>query len=388
MGRILILDGMWNKSLSAVRSFGRKGFYVTAGESTILSTALFSKYCNKRFVYPSPLRSREEFFACLEDELIRGRYDAVFPMELSTQLLITGQRDKFEKYARIPFAGPDITEKVHDKAFLMQYAANNGFDIPMTWFIRCPEELNDISDKVRYPVMIKPRNSSGSRGIMLANGKNELLAAYRMVHKRYEFPIIQDYIPPGGDSYGVGLLLNFSSRVRASFVYRRLRSYPVSGGPSTLRESVKRDDISKIASALLTSLGWKGVAHVEFKIDPRDGRPKLLEINPRFWGSLELAIAAGVDFPYLLYKIAMEDDVAAVEDYKAGIRRRWLIPGDLLHFAANPARSKILKDFLDFRTKDDILSIRDPLPAVGRILSGVGLLFDSEMRKFLFRRDV
>ena len=183
--------------------------------------------------------------------------------------------------------------------------------------------------------------------------------------------------------YGVGLLLNFKSETRASFVYKRLRSHPVSGGPSTLRESVKREDVREIAESLMKSLQWTGIAHVEFKIDPRDAKPKLLEVNPRFWGSLQLAIESGMDFPFLLYKMAIDGDIDSVKDYTLGVKCRWLIPGDFLNFIKNPNRFRLKPSFFDFKIKDDIISLKDPLPIIGRLSSVLAFLYDKEMKNLL-----
>lgn len=387
MGKVLILDGMWNKSLAAVRSFGRKRFDVTAGEKTLLATAMFSRYCNKRFVYPSPALFPDDFLKDLEEELRRGNYDVIFPMEFSTQVLLTDtvNRQKLEQYTRIPFANAGLTKKCNDKAFIMRHAMERGIDIPTTYFVNDTEHIAEIAHKIEYPALIKPRVSSGSRGIVYVKNKDELTPLYGHVHKQYPFPIIQEYIPDGGEIYGVGLLLNFESEVRASFVYKRLRSYPVKGGPSTLRESVQRDDIREIAISLMKSLGWTGIAHVEFKIDIRDGKPKLLEVNPRFWGSLQLAIESGIDFPLLLFKMAMDGDVETVVTYNIGVRCRWLIPGDLLHFIKNPERLRLKPNFFDFKIKDDIISLKDPLPILGRISSVLTFFYDKEMKDLLNR---
>ncbi|MCR4292374.1 MAG: ATP-grasp domain-containing protein [Candidatus Kuenenia sp.] len=385
MNRVLVLDGMWNKSLAAVRSFGRKGFYVTAGERTRLATAIFSKYCSRRWVYSSPVISPVNFLNDLEAELKVGKYDVIFPMEFSTQVLLTNaaNRQMIERYTRLPFADESLAKKGNDKAFIMQYARERGIDVPTTYMVNNIEQLAAIAKETVYPALIKPRNSSGSRGIVYVKEKEELLTLYFKVHKEYPFPIIQEYIPDGGDVYGVGLLFNFQSEIRASFVYKRLRSHPVSGGPSTLRESVKREDVRDIAVSFMKSLRWTGVAHVEFKIDPRDGKPKLLEVNPRFWGSLQLAVESGIDFPFLLFKLAMEGDIEPVMDYNYGVRCRWLIPGDLLHFIKNPERLRLKPNFFDFKTKDDIISLNDPMPVIGRLLSVLTFLYDKEMKSLL-----
>lgn len=387
MGRVLILDGMWNKALAAVRSFGIKGFSVTVGERTRFATAIFSKYCRRKLIYSSPAIAPDAFLKDLEDELRKERYDVVFPMEFSTQILLTetATRARIERYTRLPFADANIAKKAHDKAFIMQYARERGLDVPTTFIVTDINQLEKISQEITYPALIKPRNSSGSRGIQYVKKRDDLTTLYLEVHKQYPFPIIQEYIPDGGEVYGVGLLLNFQSEIKASFVYRRIRSNPVRGGPSTLRESVKREDVRKIAELLMKSLQWTGIAHVEFKIDPRDGKPKLLEVNPRFWGSLQLAIESGVDFPFLLYKMAMEGDIEPVMDYDVGVRCRWLIPGDLLHFIKNPARFRLKPSFFNFKIKDDIISLKDPLPIIGRLSSVLTFLYDKETKALLNR---
>ncbi|MEK6598776.1 MAG: ATP-grasp domain-containing protein [Deltaproteobacteria bacterium] len=380
--KILILDAMWNKTLAAVRSLGRRGFYLTVGEKTRFATALFSKYCSRRVIYPSPASKPDEFLDWLLKEVKSNSYDMLLPTEFETLEIILKNKKEIEPYTRVPFADYNLISKVNDKAWLIRYAEKNGYLCPKTYFI---EALNEFRyEDMEYPLVIKPRKSSGSRGLVYVNRPSEFLTAFQKVHSRYPFPLVQEYIPNGG-AYGVGALFNLNSEPRAAFVYKRLREYPVSGGPSTLRESVKNDEIRDIAISLLKSLNWVGVAMVEFRVDARDGKAKLMEINPRFWGSLQLAILSGMDFPYLLYKMAVDGDIEPVWDYETGIRCRWLIPGDILHFISNPDRMRLQPGFFTRTQGDDIISIADPMPIVGRISSVLPFLFDKEMRRLIFR---
>jgi hypothetical protein len=112
-----------------------------------------------------------------------------------------------------------------------------------------------------------------------------------------------------------------------------------------------------------------------------------MELNPRFWGSLALAIHAGVDFPYLLYKMAMGEAFEPVRDYEVGVRCRWLLPGDILHFLQNPDRFHLEPSFFECRgTFDDILSWDDPLPTIGSFLTLFSLIWDKDLRRYLTRR--
>jgi hypothetical protein len=123
---------------------------------------------------------------------------------------------------------------------------------------------------------------------------------------------------------------------------------------------------------------------VEFRVDPRDGEPKLLEVNPRFWGSLHHAIVCGVDFPHLLYVMAMEGDVEPQREYRVGIRTRSLLHGELLHFARNPERFRLKPGLTDFSIPDDLLSSSDPWPALGRLSSLIPAIYDRELREVMF----
>jgi predicted ATP-grasp superfamily ATP-dependent carboligase len=379
-GRVLILDGFWNKALAAVRSLGERGLSVAVGAETRLAPAMFSRHCRRRFVYPSAAGRPADFLEALERELAGGGYDVLRPMELDTQLLVPGGRGRLAERVRIPFADAQRTLRVNDKGFLAGFAKEQGIDCPATFLPSGAEEATALAPALPYPVLVKPRHSSGGRGIVRVEAPGEFLAAYRAVDARYPLPIVQEGLPPGGEALGVAVLMNFASEPRAAFAYRRLREYPVSGGPSTLRESVRDPRLCEGAERLLAALGWTGVAMVEYKVDPRDGRPKLLEVNPRFWGSLHHAILCGVDFPFLLYRLAMEGDVARVDGYRVGVRSRSLLHGEVMHFLRNPHRLDLRPGLAAFSIPDDVLSARDPLPVLGRILSLVALARDPHLR--------
>ncbi len=382
--RVLVLDGFWNKALAAVRSLGRQGVYVAAGEWTRLAPALFSRHCRRRFVYPSAITHPAAFLAALEAELAAGGYDVLMPMELATQLLVTERRGRLEQFVRIPFADAEHARRVHDKGFLAAFAGRHGIRCPATVFPREPDEAAELGRELSYPVLVKPRQSSGGRGIIRVERRADLARAYATVHARSPAPIVQECLPAGGEAIGVAVLMNFASEPRASFVYRRLREYPIAGGPSTLRESVWRPEVAEVAERLLSGLGWVGVAMVEFKVDPRDGQPKLLEVNPRFWGSLHHAIVCGVDFPCLLTRLAMDGDIEPVANYRVGVRTRSLFHGELLHFLKSPRRFQLRPALYDFSIPDDVLSADDPLPTVGRIASLAALVHNKDLRSMLW----
>jgi predicted ATP-grasp superfamily ATP-dependent carboligase len=383
---VFVTDGHWRKTLAVVRSLGRKGIRVTVGESTRIATSFLSKYCSQRVIYPSPISNPDGFLQRLRREVTTG-YRAIFPMEEETLLLIARHRDLFERFVFLPIGQYEKIQFVRDKERLLKFAMGKGIPCPRTSFFKTPDEVK--TSRLELPAVIKPRISSGAFGIRYVTEAKELLSTYLGVHQKYPRPLVQERIPWGGDSLGVSALFDEDSKVKAAFVHRRLREYPISGGPSTLRESVFHPQVLELGLSLLKALDWIGVAMVEFKVDPRDNTPKLMEVNPRFWGSLQLAIFSGVDFPYLIYRMAKGESFEPVLTYEVGRRCRWLLPGDIFHFLKNPNRFHLSPSFFDFfheNTCYDIISRKDPWPVLGRVLTILPFLYDRDMRRFLAPR--
>lgn len=313
----------------------------------------------------------------------------LLPMEDETIDLAARFRDVLARLTYLPVVSHAQLSAARQKDSVLKLAAGLGIPIPQTWYIDNLAQIDRLKATLPYPVVIKPRIGAGAVGVAYPRNPDELAVQYRHLHRRFPYPLIQEKIPTRGHGYGASFLMDHNAKVKAAFVHKRLREFPVTGGASTLRESARNDTIRDMAEALLKALNWFGVAMVEFKIDPRDGTPKLMEINPRFWGSLALAIASGVNFPYLLLRMAHGEDFKPVEHYTIGKKARWLLPGDVLHFIHNPQRARMQPPFFKFWDKDtvyDILSWRDPLPTLGRGLTPLTFLYDRDMQKRLAAR--
>src|SRR6185437_2235374 len=134
-------------------------------------------------------------------------------------------------------------------------------------------------------------------------------------------------------------VLVWDGKIVAQFAHRRIREKPPAGGISVYRESVAVDEeLLRMSLALLAEFEWRGVAMVEYKVDESTGQPYLMEINGRFWGSLQLAIDSGVDFPILLMAAATGQEVEPVSRFRTGVRSRWFW-GDVDHLLTRLRRS-------------------------------------------------
>jgi predicted ATP-grasp superfamily ATP-dependent carboligase len=381
---VLVTDGSGNHALAAVRSLGRRGVRVVAADSSRLVQAGFSRFCAQRAVYPSPARGIGEFQSGLRRIIETTGAQVLLPMTERTLTALAPIRDEIgSRLTLAPLPSPQALETAFDKSATLALAASLGMPAPRTFDPRSPAEVAQARGRFTGPVVIKPRRSERvtADGRVMPGGPVEycfaperLEAAYLAVHRRAPFPLIQEYIP--GEGYGISVLYD-RGRMRALFAHRRLRMLRPTGSGSTLRESIAPPaDMVAVARALLESLRWHGVAMVEFKRDARDGAPVLMEINGRFWNSLPLAVASGVDFPWLLYTLATRGECPECFDYRRGVKGRWLL-GDARHllevlrgrpsgFADGyPSRLGSLADFLKFTGRDvryDDLWRSDPAP--------------------------
>ena len=382
MQRVLVTDGRSRASLAVVRSLGKHGLKVTCGESFNCST-FYSKY-SERFFYPPPDKQPDLFVKSILDLVEKKKYEAIIPIRDDATLLLSKNKDLFRDFVKIPVADYKTLCIGRDKSQTIKLALKNSVPCPKTFF---PEDLNDLlryQNEFEFPLVIKPNESSGSRGIKVVNSFEELLIEYKKVISEFGPSMVQEFIPYNG-AYGVSMLFN-KGEPRAIFTHKRLRQYPESGGPSTLRESVRYHEIEEYATRLLKKVKWHGVAMVEFRIDARNNEPKLMEINPRFWGSLELAVASGVDFPYMLYQMATNGDVEPIFEYKIGKKVRWLL-GDILWFLNTKNKVRKFPEFIKFRgIGDDLLSFDDPFPAMGMVIENIKSLTMKERRTHAFNR--
>jgi predicted ATP-grasp superfamily ATP-dependent carboligase len=179
--------------------------------------------------------------------------------------------------------------------------------------------------------------------------------------------LIQEYVP--GEIHDVGLLFN-RGKPRAALTQKRLKMYHRSGGIGIHNETTHEPELRDSAIALLKALNWHGPALVEFKIDSRDGEAKLMEVNSRFWGTVDLAIQAGVDFPLLACKMAVDGDVEPVFDYQVGMKYKWTLPYGLLYALESNRKWHYLWEFLrvNRHTRTDIW-LSDPMPLLIEVLS-------------------
>jgi len=402
---VFVTDGAERPALAIVRALGSRGATVIVGAEERVSLAATSRYCSRRVTYPSPDRDRAGFEHFLLDFVARERVDVVLPVTDVTTHAVCAHQDWIGRYTAVAVPPLDVFESISDKGALLERAARVGVPTPRTVFIDRPSRLGDVINDVDYPAVVKPTRSripvDGGwvrASVHYAYSAAELLHLYQTVPYLSSSPslIQQRIVGPG-----IGIFLLFDrGRLVCEFGHRRLREKPPAGGVSVLRESTPVEaEIREYATRLLGNQGWNGVAMMEFKQDSRTQRPYLMEVNGRFWGSLQLAIDAGVDFPFLVTQLALGRCPQEVPRYRLGTKSRWLL-GDVDHLCLRlfkgdrelrlppsaPSRLRTLTEFLKIRQPNmryEIERFDDPRPFLHELGEATRSLSASAGRTFL-----
>ena len=370
--KVLLLGAEENPSLPIIQSLTRAGLEVHVASHRKLCVGFFSRFPKKRLVYPSPYTHETDFLAQVLSYIKRENYDVTFVAGDRVTDVIAKNKDLLEPHTRIPLVDFDRYSLCRDKSKTMKMAQSLNIPMPKTYF---PEEegIQSVADSVEFPIVLKPNTSDGARGISYPQSKKELFEQYHLTIEQYGPCHIQEFIPQTGMQYKAEFVFDQNGEMIGRCVYNKLRYYPVTGGSSTLNSTVIREDILSHGERILKEMNWYGMGDCDFIEDPRDGVPKLMEINPRFTRSIKICVLAGVDFPYLLYRVAMSKPVDSVKDYRDRVFMRYLA-GDIMWFIKSPERFTARPSFFNLglgTVNEEIFSVKDPAPYLGFLLGKV-----------------
>lgn len=372
---VIVTNARNRIAYNVARSLGEKGIPVYAADFVPRSMAFASRYVRGHFVYPSPFRHQEGFLSCLLENVERLKAKVLIPVFEETFLVA---KHKVELSEQVALAVPDYAQVLlaHNKDRWESVARSLDIPVPRTYSI---DELRGAgrSNDVRYPLLIKPKQGGGSWGIAQVDSwsaLHEVLAQPAWANRPWDRFFAQEKVR--GGTHCVAMLFSHGA-ARATVGYRQLRDYPATGGQATLRISVRERKAEEYLGRLLEALCWHGPCQADFIVDEQTGVPYLIDLNPRLWGSLSQAIASGVDFPHLIYRLALDGDVAAVPSFQSGVVTRW-IGGELAalpsRLRSSTTRLRLLQDFFfapRAAARFDDFSVRDPMPFVVWALDAV-----------------
>lgn len=338
---VLVLDGESRAALAVVRSLGRAGLRVIVSSEQRDSLAGSSRFCCRSVQYPSPFRDVVQFLQSINELVEKENIDLLFPITDATTYSILKYQSQLKK--DISYVSFEKYRAASDKINLVKIGRELGIPVPKSTIVDpgVDHDIQRVLPKITFPIIIKPQasicqnlNQLYKTGVRFASSSKELLQIVKSDPSFSNPYMIQEVIH--GDGIGV-FAFCLDGEVLDVFSHHRIREKPPYGGVSVLCESSQPDPSALDSSKkLLKALNWSGVVMVEFKRDiARNNIPVLMEINARLWGSLQLAIDAGVNFPLYQYNLLCRTQNVPVDLLKANrnemvserryARSRWLL---------------------------------------------------------------
>ena len=368
----MVLGGDY-QGLGIARSLGRHGvpLCVIDDERSIAGASRFTAH---RLRVPE-LRSADATLAALEEARRRFGLEGwvLYPTRDETVAVLAEHRDELGGSFRVPTPSWECVEQAWDKRRTYRLADELGIPIPRTWYPATEADLADVDTS--GPLVVKPAikehffYATGAKG-WIVTGRDELLDAFRRASSVVGVAgelLVQEMIPGSGVGQRSFCAFFKDGAALASMTVTRHRQHPSDlGRSSTFVETVAAPELVEPSVRWLAAAGYYGLVEVEYKVDPRDGVPKLLDVNARTWGYHTLGSAAGVDFPYLLFLDQVGEDVAPVRA-REGVR--WVrLSTDVPNAVRDLRRGRLdLRSYLaSLRGVDTeaVFSLRDPLPGL------------------------
>ena len=379
----IVTDVHYRMSLALIRDLAQAGVEVITCEQdrcrdsrTSPALGALSRYVSRHVWLPGGTDGLEALLSlCRETGLGRDCRPALLPAGAATLALIAENRERFEPLCGLCVPTAEQLDLLNSKPRLAALAARLGVPLPES--MAPGEDLDRFLDRQGLPCVIKPAcgeklGLTAAARYAVASTREEARAAWeRFSRLAGEPPVVQGYLP--GRALGCSVLAR-SGQVMAAICHQRVREYPVSGGPSSCCQCVEREDIRTYAARLTAETGLTGLAMFEFKED-RDGAPRLLECNPRVWGTFPLTRVSGSGIPLLWCALAWNagnpDNPAPLPALTPPRGRRMIFAASDLMAAAGYARRGspgralgALGDFLNPWVRDGLFEWGDMLPAL------------------------
>jgi len=305
-GGAVVVGGDY-QGLGITRSLGRRGVPVCIIDDE-RSIAGFSRYASHA-VHVESLRHEEETV----DALLRIGHKlglrgwVLYPTRDETVAAISRHRSTLADFFRVPTPTWNTIQWVWDKRNTYRLANDLGIPTPQTWYPRSLEDLETIC--AVPPFVIKPAIKEHFFYAMKAKAwradtRSELSEKFQKAAAQVPpgEVMIQDLIPGDGSQQFAYCALFKEGRAIGSMVVRRARQHPPEfGRASTFVETIELPLLEELSERFLRAINYHGLVEVEYKLDPRDGQYRLLDVNGRTWGYHTLGLAAGVDFPSMLF---------------------------------------------------------------------------------------
>jgi D-aspartate ligase len=318
-------------ALAIMRSLGAHGVRLYGIDNDASAPALRSRYCRERIILPCEEGRPEPLIDGLE-KLARklGRPAILIATSDETTQAVVDHADRLRPHFWFQDNSPVLVRQLASKREMFGLAIEHGVPTPQTAF---PERMTDVlayAERGQFPVMLKGiygnrLQARSQKKMVIVNTQAELIAAYReMEDPDNPNLMLQEYIPGGDDQvYIFNGYFNADSDCLAGFTGYKVRQFPVHVGCASLGECRWIPEVAETTTRFMKAIGYRGILDIGYRLDARDGKYKVLDINPRVGQAFRLFVAQNdhdvVKALYLDFTGQQQPPVVPREG------RRWLI---------------------------------------------------------------
>jgi predicted ATP-grasp superfamily ATP-dependent carboligase len=347
--------GMNETGLTAVRCLGREGIPVRGFDIDADRAGFRSRYCTAR-ICPDPLRAPDELIRFLRQQAgSRSQKVVVLPTSDLFFLFLSRHRAQLADRFLLSLPAEAVAESVVNKRGLYQLAAAHATAFPKSYFPATYEEALAVKDSLRYPAFIKPywghqwrRHFGGMHKGFKVQTADDFLSRFQEVLASGHPALVQSYVTsPDDHLFSLSLYVSQSGEVPAAFPRRQVRQYPPNSGTVTLAISEHNPGLVADATRFCRSIGYRGIAGLEYKRDREDNQYKLLDFNPRLMLSDALTAYCGINLPLIQYLDLTGQPAAASRGEHAQGIKWWESIADFHAFQEYHERGELtFKDWL------------------------------------------
>ena len=382
-GRVLVLGSDTRSFLAVVRSLGRARLEVHVAWCPLNSALLSSRYIAAVHHIPYYRADDNAWVNSFNGLMRQYKFDLVVPCEDASLLPLQLWRRQLAEAHCIYLLSDDAYQITSNKERTYALAQELAIPLPRQVSVHTEEELCATASEFGFPIIVKPLRSAElddprvRHSVVKVTSAEDIQSTSKTMLAGGAALVQQCF---AGVGVGVETLCR-NGEILVAFHHERVHE-PLSGRGSSYRRSLQLNpDLLEATRRLMKAMDYTGVCMVEFRCAPDSRRWVLLEINGRFWGSLPLAIAAGVDFPRYLYEMLVHGKEQFNVSYRDNIYcRNW--PSDLgflrsVFRARKATCSRILFLFraltaavwnmVRLREHSDTLTMDDPDPALEEV---------------------
>ena len=312
--KVLVTGASWKIGMAVISSLSKEGFTIVGTDEKALPFKLHSRHLKSYYTHAN--FSNEKFYEDILLIIKKEKPDVLIPIGGTRQISL--HKNEISEYINVLVPDYESYCNAYDKKKTYEICKETGVDVPRRF---TDVEANLIlKNNGNNKLVIKPDyDIGGAKGLSFVTTIKELDSARKDIQNNIGNFVIEEFIPGASRVRTIHLLFDKNNELIEHFILKKIHQWPITGGNTAYAESTHELELIEFMMPFFKKSLWEGPAGVQLIIDERDNKPKLIEINPRYAGSLAFPIQCGVNIPLAVCKAALNNDCEISSNYSSGM---------------------------------------------------------------------